>query len=49
MKSSDVDTVIVAGRTVMEGRRMLTLDEAAILSKAQEYARKVQNSLAPPK
>ena len=49
MKSSDVDTVIVAGRTVMEDRRMLTLDEAAILSKAQEYARKVQASLAPPK
>jgi 5-methylthioadenosine/S-adenosylhomocysteine deaminase len=49
MKASDVDTVIIGGRTVMEGRRMLTLDEAAILAKAQEYARKVQASLAPPK
>jgi 5-methylthioadenosine/S-adenosylhomocysteine deaminase len=49
MKSSDVDTVIIGGRTVMEGRRMLTLDEPAILAKAQEYAKKVQASLAPPK
>jgi 5-methylthioadenosine/S-adenosylhomocysteine deaminase len=49
MKASDVDTVIIGGRTVMEGRRMLTLDEPAILAKAQEYAKKVQASLAPPK
>jgi len=49
MKASDVDTVIIGGRTVMEGRRMLTLDEPAILAKAQEYGKKVQASLAPPK
>lgn len=35
-KSSDVDTVIVDGRVVVEGRRMLTLDVPALLREAQE-------------
>jgi 5-methylthioadenosine/S-adenosylhomocysteine deaminase len=48
MKASDVETVIVAGRVVMEGRRVLTLDPPAIIAKAREYAERVKKSLAPP-
>jgi cytosine/adenosine deaminase-related metal-dependent hydrolase len=33
---SDVDTVIVDGQVVMEHRRVLTVDEAAVLELAQE-------------
>jgi len=47
MKASDVDTVIVAGRVLMEGRRMLTLDPPSILAKSREYADKVKKSLTP--
>ncbi|HEV2290043.1 MAG TPA: amidohydrolase [Candidatus Acidoferrales bacterium] len=46
LKASDVDATIVDGRVVMEHRRMLTLDEAQILAKAREYAKKIQASLA---
>jgi len=47
LKASDVDTVIIAGRVVMESRRVLTLDAPSILAKAREYARKIRQSLAP--
>jgi 5-methylthioadenosine/S-adenosylhomocysteine deaminase len=46
LKASDVETVVIAGRPVMENRRMLTLDEDAVLSKAREYAKKIRSSLA---
>jgi 5-methylthioadenosine/S-adenosylhomocysteine deaminase len=45
MKASDVETVIVAGRILMENRRLLTLDPPSILAKAHEYAAKVRGSL----
>jgi len=48
LKASDVDTVIVGGKIVMEHRRMLTLDEPQILAKAREYAKKIKASLAAP-
>jgi len=47
MKASDVETVIIAGRVVMDDRRMLTLDPPSILAKAREYADKVKKSLEP--
>ena len=47
MNASDVETVIIAGRVVMQDRRMLTLDTPSILAKAREYAEKVKKSLAP--
>jgi len=47
LKASDVDSVIIGGRLVMEHRRMLTLDEPAILAHARDYAKKVSASLAP--
>ncbi len=36
---SDVDTVIVDGRTLVEGRRALALDEAALLRAVQGFGR----------
>jgi len=47
LKAGDVETVIIAGRVVMEARRPLTLDPPSILAKANEYAEKVRRSLAP--
>jgi 5-methylthioadenosine/S-adenosylhomocysteine deaminase len=46
LHSSDVRTVIIAGKIVVEDRRVLTLDEKAILAKAQEYKEKIKASLA---
>ncbi len=48
LKSTDVVTVIINGRTVMLNRRVLTLNEAGVLAKAKEYAQKVKESLAAP-
>jgi 5-methylthioadenosine/S-adenosylhomocysteine deaminase len=48
LKSSDVRTVVISGKPVMEERKMLTLDEPAILAKAQEYKTQIQRSLAAP-
>jgi 5-methylthioadenosine/S-adenosylhomocysteine deaminase len=48
LKASDVRTVVVAGKIVMEDRRMLTLDEKEILAKAQEYKKKIETSMAAP-
>ena len=36
--SADVDTVIINGEVVMEGRRVLTMDEEEVMRKAQEKA-----------
>lgn len=46
LKASDVRTVIIAGKTVMENRKMLTLDEPEILVKADEYKKQVIASFA---
>jgi 5-methylthioadenosine/S-adenosylhomocysteine deaminase len=46
LKASDVRTVIIAGKPVMEDRKMLTLDEAEILAKANAYKKQVQDSFA---
>jgi 5-methylthioadenosine/S-adenosylhomocysteine deaminase len=48
LKASDVKTVVVGGKIVMEDRRMLTLNEPEILEKAREYQKKVVASLAAP-
>jgi 5-methylthioadenosine/S-adenosylhomocysteine deaminase len=41
MKSSDVDTVLVNGRVVVDGGRLTTADEAEIIEKAVEWGRKI--------
>lgn len=48
LKATDVKTVVIAGKVVMEDRRMLTLDERGILAKAREYKKKIEASLANP-
>jgi 5-methylthioadenosine/S-adenosylhomocysteine deaminase len=48
LKASDVETAVIAGRPVMENRRVLTLHEAEIIAQAREYGAKVKRSLAVP-
>jgi 5-methylthioadenosine/S-adenosylhomocysteine deaminase len=45
LKACDVKTVMIAGKIVMEDRRILTLVEEEILVKAHEYQRQVADSL----
>ncbi len=47
LKASDVETVMIAGRLVMEGRRVLSVSETEVIARAREYAKKVKRSLAP--
>jgi 5-methylthioadenosine/S-adenosylhomocysteine deaminase len=49
LKSSDVRTTVVGGKVVMEDRRMLTLDEPAILAKAAEYGKRIDASFGTSK
>lgn len=45
LKSSDVRDVMVNGRLIVRERRSLTLDQTAILAKAEEYRAKVAASV----
>jgi len=45
LKASDVETVVIAGRTVLQAGRVLTLHEAEVIAKAREYGKKVAASL----
>jgi len=45
LKGSDVTDVMVNGRLVVEGRKVLTLNQAEVLRKAHEYRGKIQASL----
>jgi hypothetical protein len=40
-----VETVMIGGRVVMKGHKLLTVDEEAAISKAREYGKKVADSL----
>jgi 5-methylthioadenosine/S-adenosylhomocysteine deaminase len=49
-KGSDVDTVIINGQVIMQGRRLITMDEGTILDMAQRlgqelYERSLQSDL----
>jgi 5-methylthioadenosine/S-adenosylhomocysteine deaminase len=46
MKASDVRTVLIGGKIVMEDRRILTLDEKEILTKAEVSKKKIEASLS---
>ncbi len=48
LKSTDVRSVVIGGKMVMEERKMLTLDEAAILAKANEFKVQIEKSLQTP-
>jgi 5-methylthioadenosine/S-adenosylhomocysteine deaminase len=44
-KASDVETVIINGRVVMQNRRVLTINETAVRAKAEEYRDRIRKSL----
>src|SRR6202041_3651476 len=48
LKATDVRSVVINGKMVMEDRKMLTLDEPAILAKANEYKAQIEKSLEAP-
>jgi 5-methylthioadenosine/S-adenosylhomocysteine deaminase len=48
LKSSDVKTVVIGGKIVMQDRQMLTLNEKEILAKAQDYKKQIAASLVNP-
>jgi 5-methylthioadenosine/S-adenosylhomocysteine deaminase len=48
LKGSDVRDVVVNGRPIVRDGRPLTLDSAAVLAKANEYAARISNSLKRP-
>jgi 5-methylthioadenosine/S-adenosylhomocysteine deaminase len=48
LKASDVETVVIGGRTVMAQRRVLTLNEPEIIAKARTYGEQVKKSLGTP-
>jgi 5-methylthioadenosine/S-adenosylhomocysteine deaminase len=45
LKASEVETVIVGGKTLLKNGKLLTVDEAQAMAKAKEYAKNVQASL----
>ena len=45
LKASEVETVVVGGKTLLKDGKLLTVDEAQAMAKAKEYGEKVQASL----
>src|SRR5438874_4066399 len=45
LKSSDVEDVVIGGRVVMRDRKLLTVDEPAVIGKARQYGAAVKKSL----
>ena len=45
LKGSDVQDVMVNGKTIVRDRKMLTLDESAVLAKALEYRPRIAASI----
>jgi len=45
LKASDVGDVMVNGRVIVRNRHMLTVDDKAVLAKAEEYRGKIAKSL----
>ncbi len=46
LKAADVEDVMVNGRLIIRGRRMLTLDAAEVLRKASQFAQKVRQAVS---
>ncbi|MBV9340412.1 MAG: amidohydrolase [Acidobacteria bacterium] len=47
LKASEVETVIIGGRVVMQGRKLLTINQEEAISKAREYKDRISASLRP--
>jgi 5-methylthioadenosine/S-adenosylhomocysteine deaminase len=47
LKASEVETVVVGGKTLLRDGKLLTVDEGAAMAKAKEYGKKVADSLKP--
>jgi len=45
LKASEVETVVVGGKTLLKDGKLLTVDEAKAMAKAKEYSKKVEASL----
>ena len=45
LKASEVETVVAGGKILLEGGKLLTVDEAKAMAKAKEYGEKVKSSL----
>jgi 5-methylthioadenosine/S-adenosylhomocysteine deaminase len=45
LKGNDVETVIIGGRVVMRDKKLLTVDEPAVVAKARELKSKIETSL----
>jgi 5-methylthioadenosine/S-adenosylhomocysteine deaminase len=45
LKASEVETVVVAGKTLLKDGKLLTVDEAKAIAKAKEYGKRVEASL----
>lgn len=45
LKGSDVRDVMVNGKQIVRDRQVLTLDRAAVITKAREYQKRIQESL----
>jgi 5-methylthioadenosine/S-adenosylhomocysteine deaminase len=45
LKGTDVVTTVVEGQVLMEDRRLLTLDTAAIAARAREYRARIAAAL----
>ena len=47
LKASEVETVVVGGKILLKDGKVLTVNEAAAMAKAKDFAKKVQDSLKP--
>jgi len=45
LKASEIETVVVGGKTLLEDGKVLTVDEAKAIAKAKEYGKQVEASL----
>jgi 5-methylthioadenosine/S-adenosylhomocysteine deaminase len=45
LKGSDVETVVVGGKTLLKDGKVQTVDEAQAITKAREYGKKIAASL----
>ncbi len=45
LKASDVETVIIGARVVMRDKKLLTVDEPAVIAKAREFKNKIDATL----